>query len=121
MSVPRTSLSASAHRRNALWLAALAHRLSGIGLALFLPLHFLMLGLALRGEAALQAGLRYTDQPLVKLAEGGLVFLLGVHFLGGVRLLVVENFAWRDGQKNLAAAAFAVAACTGLFYMLRIL
>ena len=114
------SASATTHRRSALWLAALAHRLSGLALALFLPLHFLMLGLALRGEAALQAGLGYTDHPLVKLAEGGLVFLLCIHMLGGIRLLVVENFAWREGQKNFAAAAFAVAVCAGLFYVLRI-
>jgi fumarate reductase subunit D len=34
-------------RASVLWLAALVHRLSGLALALFLPLHFLTLGLAL--------------------------------------------------------------------------
>ena len=32
----------------------------------------------------------------------GLVFLLTVHLLGGLRLLVLENFAWREGQKTIA-------------------
>jgi len=68
-----------------LWIAALVHRLSGLALAIFLPLHFLALGLAIRGEASLETFLRWSDQPLVKLAEGGLIFLLTVHLLGGLR------------------------------------
>ena len=99
-----------AHRMSLLWLAALVHRLSGLALAVFLPLHFLALGLAIRGEAQLEGFLRWSDQPLVKLAESGLVFLLVVHMLGGLRLLLIENLAWRDGQKELAAAASAVIA-----------
>ena len=80
------------------------HRLSGLALAIFLPFHFLALGLAIDGDARLDSFLRWTDQPLVKLAEGGLVFLLAVHLLGGLRVLVIENFAWRDGQKQLGDA-----------------
>jgi fumarate reductase subunit D len=106
-----------AHRTDALWLAALVHRLSGIGLAVFLPFHFLALGLALRGEAALDGFLRWTDRPLVKLAEGVLVFLLAVHLLGGLRLLWIETMAWREGQARLAAAAAIVAALTGLAFL----
>ena len=47
----------------------MVHRLSGLALAIFLPLHFLALGLAIQGEARLQTFLRWTDQPLVKAAE----------------------------------------------------
>ena len=82
-----------AHRNSILWMAALVHRLSGLALAVFLPLHFLALGLAIRGEAHLESFLRWSDQPLVKLAESGLVFLLVVHMLGGLRLLLIENLA----------------------------
>src|SRR6516164_5722276 len=59
------------HRGNALWLAAMVHRLSGLALAIFLQLHFLALGLAIQGEARLETFLRWTDQPLVKAAEIG--------------------------------------------------
>jgi fumarate reductase subunit D len=107
------------HRQSVLWIAALVHRLSGLALAIFLPLHFLTLGLAIRGEAPLESFLRWSDQPLVKLAESGLVFLLMVHMLGGLRLLVIENLAWRDGQKELATIAAALSAVIAFILLAR--
>jgi fumarate reductase subunit D len=108
------------HRSNLLWIAALVHRFSGLALAIFLPLHFLALGLAIRGEARLETFLRWSDQPLVKLAEGGLVFLLAVHMLGGLRLLVIENLLWHGGQKQLASVAAAVSAVIALIFLARL-
>jgi succinate dehydrogenase subunit D len=105
------------HRDSALWIAAMVHRLSGLALAIFLPFHFLVLGLAINGEANLESFFRWTDQPLVKLAEGGLVFLLAVHLLGGFRVLVIENFAWRDGQKQLATLAAAVSVLIAIGFL----
>ncbi|HYF56627.1 MAG TPA: succinate dehydrogenase, cytochrome b subunit [Salinarimonas sp.] len=110
-----------AHRRNLLWIAALVHRLSGLALAAFLPLHFLALGLAIDGEARLEGFLRWTDSGFLKAAEGGLVFLVVVHLLGGLRLLVLENVAWRDGQTRLAAAALALAALVAFAFLIRVL
>lgn len=107
-------------RANLLWMAALVHRLSGLALAAFLPLHFLALGMAVEGEARLEGFLRWADWPLVKLAEGGLVFLLVVHFLGGLRLLLVENFTWRNGQTQLAAAAAGLAAMIAFVFLVRV-
>jgi succinate dehydrogenase subunit D len=108
------------HRKNVLWIAALVHRLSGLALAIFLPLHFLTLGLAINGEARLEGFLRWTDQPLVKLAEGGLVFLLIVHMLGGLRLLVIENLDWHDGQKQVATIAAGVSAIVAFLFLVRL-
>src|SRR5262249_15235883 len=108
-----------AHRTSVLWVAALVHRLSGLALAIFLPLHFLALGLAIRGEAQLESFLRWSDQPLVKLAESGLVFLLVVHMSGGLRLLLIENLDWHDRQKELAAAAAGVSALVALILLVR--
>ena len=100
-------------RTEVLWIAALVHRLSGLSLSLFLPLHFLALGLAINGEDRLDGFLRWTDLPIVKIAEGGLVALLCIHLLGGIRLLLIENFSWRSGQKfaawTIGAASFAAA------------
>ena len=87
------------HRHSGLWLAALGHRLSGLALAVFLPLHFLTLGLAIRGEAPLESFLRWSDQPLVKLAESALIFLLMLHMFGGLRLLIF-SVAGREGQAS---------------------
>jgi fumarate reductase subunit D len=108
-------------RGEALWIAALVHRLSGLALAIFLPLHFLTLGLAIAGEAPLDAFLRWTEAPLVKLSEAVLVFLLLLHMLGGLRLLVLENLEWRDGQKQLATLAAAVSAVLAFVFLVRAL
>ena len=89
------------------YLAFVGHRLSGIALALFLPLHFLVLGQALHGTAKLDAFLKWSEQPLVKFAEFGLVFLLAVHLFGGLRLLALEFLPWSPRQKTYAAAATA--------------
>jgi fumarate reductase subunit D len=109
----------TAYRRDMLWLAAMIHRLSGLALACFLPLHFLALGLAIRGDAALDGFLAWTANPLVKLAEAGLVFLLAIHMLGGVRVLVIENLPWRPVQKELATVALIVASLVALAFLVR--
>ena len=62
------TMQTAAHPTNALWLAALVHRLSGLALAIFLPFHFLTLGLAINREGQLDGFLRWADQPLVKLS-----------------------------------------------------
>jgi len=110
-----------AYRRDTLWIAALVHRLSGVGLAIFLPLHFLALGLAIEGEASLDGFLRWTDSPLVKIAEIGLVVLLTLHLLGGVRVLLIENMPWQPGQKSMALAAIAMACIAGLLFAFNVL
>jgi fumarate reductase subunit D len=121
LSARRSARGPRAYRRNALWLAAMVHRVSGLGLAVFLPVHFLVLALSLRGEAALDGFLRWTDAPAVKLAEGGLVFLLVVHLLGGLRVLLVENLDWRANQTRAALAAGGVAALVAFAFLVRVL
>jgi fumarate reductase subunit D len=101
-------------RNHPAWWAFLVHRLSGLALALFLPLHFWALGQALAGETALDAFLRWTDQPLVKVSEWGIVVLLAAHAAGGLRLLALELLPWRDWQKTLLAAAAGVTLAAGL-------
>lgn len=106
------------HRRHGLWLAFLLHRLSGIALALFLPLHFLVLGLALTDPAALDGFLHWAHQPVVRAAEMGLVFLLAVHLFGGLRLMALEWLPWSPRQKTLAATATAVSFFVALWFLL---
>jgi fumarate reductase subunit D len=115
----RHTLNSGRHRRDALWLAALLHRLSGLALAAFLPLHFLALALALKGEVALDGFLRWTVNPLVKVAEVGLVFFLSLHVLGGIRILLVENLPWFQGQKQLVVGALLAAALVAFAFLLR--
>jgi fumarate reductase subunit D len=98
--------------------AALVHRLSGIALALFLPLHFWALGHALQGAASLDAFLEWTAHPLVKFAEWGLVLLLAAHLAGGLRVLALEFLPWRDWHKSLAAVAAGASLAAGLAFAL---
>ena len=94
------------------------HRGSGLALTLFLPLHFWFLGSALRGEAALDEMLRWTEQPLVIASEWLLVMLLGAHLAGGLRLMALELLPWRNWQKTLAALAAGFAFIAGLAFAL---
>ena len=96
------------HRRHPLWFAFIVHRISGLLLALFLPVHFYVLGLALNDTAELDAFLGWTGHPLVLFAEFGLVFLLAVHIFGGLRLLALEFLPWSPRQKTYAALATAL-------------
>jgi fumarate reductase subunit D len=116
----RTQPRNAAYRRDPLWLAALVHRLSGLALACFLPLHFLALSLALTSETSLDRFLRWTDRPLVKLAEAVLVGLLAVHLLGGLRVLVVENLPWHRWQKEAAVGVLAVGTAVAAAFLLRL-
>ena len=105
-------------RNHASWWAFIVHRISGIALAVFLPAHFLALGTALRGEAALDEFLHWSEQPLVVAGEWVLVILLCAHLAGGLRLLALEFLPWRDWQKTLAALAAAFALVAGLVFAL---
>ncbi len=99
--------------------AAWLHRISGLLLAAFLPAHFLLLGLALERSEAFDKALALTEFPLVKLAEIGLVFLLAVHLVGGVRLLIVEFLPWHDWQKPAAVIAVLAALVAGAAFGVR--
>ena len=101
--------------------AFLTHRLSGLALAAFLPLHFWALGQALQGAAALEGFLRFTDQGLFKLAEWGLVVLLALHLMGGVRLLLIEFGSASGLRKDWIAGAAGFAAFAGLAFALSLL
>jgi fumarate reductase subunit D len=108
-----------ARNHPAYW-AFVVHRASGVLLALFLPLHFWALGLALRGEAALESFLRWSEQPLVKASEAALVLLLAAHMAGGLRLLALEFLAWRDWHKSLLAVATGIALAVGIAFLLNL-
>lgn len=107
------------YRKHPLWMAFLLHRLSGLGLALFLPTHFYVLGLALTDEARLDGFLHWAEVPVVKFAEFGLVFLLAVHMFGGLRLLALEFLPWSAPQKTLVAGALAGAFMVSGAFLLR--
>jgi succinate dehydrogenase subunit D len=97
----------ASHRQRG-FVAAMLHRLSGIALAIFLPLHFLALSTALNGAGALDSFLAITRQPVVAAFEWAIVVALAVHLTLGLRVLAVEFFDFRE--KTLAALSLCLAA-----------
>lgn len=100
--------------------AARIHRLSGVLLSLFLPVHFWVLGQALAAPARLDGFLRWAHQPLVELSETVLVVLLAAHLAGGLRVLILEFLPWRGWQGALLAVAAAVSVAAGAVFIVRV-
>lgn len=108
--VPSSRRNDARARTHPAYWAFVTHRVSGLALALFLPVHFFVLSQALLRPAALDDFLGWTRQPAVKFAETMLVLALAAHLGGGVRLLFIEFAGWRaDWQKTAIAVAFAAA------------
>ncbi len=104
-------------RLHASWIAFFIHRWSGVLLAVFLPLHFWTLAQALGGEAQLESTLRWYDAPWFTFGEWGLVFLLVVHSLGGVRLLVMEFRPWQGLRRGWVVTSLTGAAAMSFVFL----
>ena len=102
------------------YLAFAVHRVSGLVLVLFLPVHLYVLGLALSAPQSLDGFLVWTRQPLVKISEALLIFLLAVHLAGGMRLLFVEFIGLGKKQGLLVAVTFCTGLAAALMYLLQV-
>ena len=85
------------------FLAAMLHRLSGIALAIFLPLHFLALATALNGANALEL-VSCADAAADRRIRRNLAWSRRsrLHMTLGLRVLAIEFFDFRE--KTLAVA-----------------
>ena len=108
------------HRQHAHYWAFALHRISGLLLALFLPAHFYVLALSIEGAAAMDGFIRWTDAPLVKLAETVLVILLAAHLTGGLRLMALEFIGPRESSKAAVAIGTGIALAVGLMFLLNV-
>lgn len=102
------------------FLAALLHRISGLALAIFLPLHFLALASVLRGADALGRFLDVTRHPVVKLAEFGLVIALAMHMALGLRVLAIEFLSVRERTAAAVSLCLGCAVAVGLVFLLNV-
>ncbi|KQO64164.1 succinate dehydrogenase, cytochrome b556 subunit [Methylobacterium sp. Leaf88] len=110
--------SLRAARPRAGFAAALLHRLSGIALALFLPMHFIALGTALQGADRLESFLGLTHNGFVRAAEWGLVSALALHMVLGLRVLALEWFVTRERTALVVSACVAAGFAVGLLFLL---
>jgi succinate dehydrogenase subunit D len=102
------------------FVAALLHRLSGIALAIFLPLHFLALATALDGAAALDSFLAVTRMPLVKASEFALVAALATHMTLGMRILAIEFLDIRERTAAVLSGCAAAVVAVGVAFLLNV-
>jgi fumarate reductase subunit D len=109
----------ASHRQPA-FIAAMLHRLSGLALAVFLPLHFLALGSALRGADALDSFLAATETSLAKIAETGIVVALALHLTLGLRVLAIEFLPLRESTRIVLSLCFAAIFAVGLAFVLNL-
>ena len=108
------------HRNQANYWAFIVHRVSGVILTMFIPLHFQVLNLAVRDAESFDGFAAWAEAPLVKLAEAVLIVLLAMHFMGGLRLLAIEFLPWRDWQKSVVAVTAGLSLAAGLVYLLNV-
>ena len=106
-------------RKHPSYWAFLVHRLSGLALACFLPVHLYVIGLAIESEAKLDTFLHWADSIPVKIAETLLVLLLAAHMTGGLRLLAMEFLPWHNRQKTVIALGGGTALMFALLFLLR--
>jgi succinate dehydrogenase subunit D len=102
------------------FVAALLHRLSGLALAVFLPIHFLALATVLRGADALDSFLAATNHPVVKFAEFAIVTALLVHLTLGLRVLAIEFLPIRERTAATVSVCLGAALGIGLIFLLNL-
>ena len=102
------------------FVAAMLHRLSGIALAIFLPVHFLALATALNGACALDSFLSVTRQPVVEALEFSIVVALAIHLTLGLRVLAVEFFDFREKTLVPLSVCLAAVFAVGLVFVLNL-
>jgi len=71
-------------------IAVLGHRVSGLALVVFLPLHLAVFAESLKGAVALESALALTSLPWIKPMAWALLALLIIHLSFGVRVLLIE-------------------------------
>ncbi len=106
------------NRNHSTYWAFLVHRMSGVLLAAFIPVHLYVLSLAISDPAMLDKFLGWTSTPVMKFMETGMVIMLAAHLTGGLRLLGLEFLAWYAWQKTALAISIGVSLATGLVFLL---
>ncbi len=113
-----------ASRNHPAYWAFLGHRLSGLTLGVFLPVHFYVLGMALQDANRFDQFIRLADMRAFKIGEWGLVILLSIHMCFGLRLLALELLSWRsvgDARLSWIAGGVLVSLLIGLLFALGVM
>lgn len=103
-------------RNHASYAAFALHRLSGLCLAAFLPIHLFTLSLIMLDPELFESFLSWSATPAAKASETILILLTAAHLAGGVRILAFEWFAFETRHDFWIATTVGFSiACGGLF------
>jgi succinate dehydrogenase / fumarate reductase cytochrome b subunit len=81
--------------------AFILHRLSGIGLVVYLYLHLILLNKLRQGPQAWEGFVQVMRSPLVLVLDGILLFGILIHGLNGLRLILIGFGAFLRWQRLL--------------------
>lgn len=95
-----------------------AERYSGLTLSGFLGLHLCLVAVATTAVPGLDTLIRQTGGGLVTVAEGGILMLLVMHGIGGIRVLIQEGFSTHRLDRPLALLAVTCALMTPFVWCL---
>jgi len=107
----------SSHRIHPSQWAFRLHRLSGLGLACYLPAHFYLLADQI-GRGAQDLATPWFSSQLSQLSHAALAGLLGAHLVGGIRVLVIQHLRLSRGQGLWLAATVSAAFAVALMFAL---
>ncbi len=96
------------YKRNGGSWAFLLHRITGIGLTVYLFVHIWALSSLTKGNAAFAAEMKTFTTPPFKLAEWLLGLLVMWHAFNGIRIAVVDLGSGAKYQKSLLKAVWTV-------------
>jgi len=105
------------HRHHG-YLAFLAHRVSGLALALFIPIHLYVISLLLKDPEKLDVFLSWTQTPAVKFTEAVLIALAALHLAGGIRIVAYEFATQKAARRLWIVSVFAFAASCGVLFVI---
>ena len=89
--------------------AWILQRLSGLFLTLYLLVHIIVIGTAVRGEDAFDDLLANFEKTPFLILDAGLVGVVAFHALNGLRLILFDFTVGLRFQKALFWASFAIA------------
>lgn len=88
--------------------AWMMHRLTGVGLVVYLIIHIWGLQ-SLTDPAAFNALIAKYHQPIFKIGEVGLLVAVVYHAMNGLRIVLIDLLGWSPKQKKLFWTLGAVA------------
>ncbi len=77
------------------------HRITGIGLAVYLLMHTYVLSSAISGKESFDARMGDVQNPFFSLLEVLLIAGVFIHMLNGLRIIISDFFGWSRYHKSI--------------------